>query len=219
MKNIPFILLCLALTAIYFIVTGIQYWVSDYMITELKLPEQEVFITFAIVSITGPVLGVVVGGNLTTCLGGYTSKNALLLTLITAFLCVASAAPIAFVNSFPVFVCLLWFLLFLGGSLLPGMTGIMLSTIDKQFKTAANSIANLNYNLLGYLPAPTVYGLIYDLGEGNNARAAMATLMFTPIISLLCITGAAYLLIRDDVLGYKEQALQKKKERERKEKV
>ena len=29
-------MICLALTAIYFIVTGIQYWVSDYMITELK---------------------------------------------------------------------------------------------------------------------------------------------------------------------------------------
>lgn len=213
MTNLPFIMLCLALTAIYFIVTGIQYWVSDYMITELKLPEQEVFITFAIVSITGPVLGVVVGGNVTTWLGGYGSKNALVLTMFTTIFCVGCAGPIAFVNEFSVFVTLLWFLLFLGGSMLPSMTGIMLSTIDKQFKTTANSIANLSYNLLGYLPAPSIYGLIYDSGGGGNARAAMATLMFTPIISLLCMIAAAYILIRDDVLQYKQQAQEKKAKR------
>lgn len=216
MRNLPFLMLCLALTAIYFIVTGIQYWVSDYMITELKLPEKEVFITFAIVSITGPVLGVVVGGNLTTCLGGYGSKNALMLTLFTAVFCVGSAAPIPFVNEFPVFVCLLWFLLFLGGSMLPSMTGIMLSTVDKQFKTTANSIANLSYNLLGYLPAPSIYGLIYDSGTGGNARSAMATLMFTPIISLICLIAAAYLLVRSDVLQYKKQAEEKKTKRKHK---
>lgn len=193
-------MICLALTAIYFIVTGIQYWVSDYMITELKQPESEVFVTFGIVSITGPVLGVVVGGNITTYLGGYGSKNALILTMITAVLCVGSAVPIAFIDNLVLFICLLWLLLFLGGSMLPSMTGIMLSTIDSNFKTTANSMANLSYNLLGYLPAPSVYGLIYDSGKGGNAREAMATLMFTPIVSLLCMVMAAYLLIRDDVL-------------------
>lgn len=100
--------------------------------------------------------------------------------------------------------------------MLPSMTGIMLSTIDKQFKTTANSIANLSYNLLGYLPAPSIYGLIYDSGEGGNARAAMATLMFTPIISLICMIAAAYLLIRDDVLQYKQQAQEKKAKRKNK---
>ena len=151
-------------------------------------------------SITGPVLGVVVGGNITTYLGGYGSKNALILTMITAVLCVGSAVPIAFIDNLVLFICLLWLLLFLGGSMLPSMTGIMLSTIDSNFKTTANSMANLSYNLLGYLPAPSVYGLIYDSGKGGNAREAMATLMFTPIVSLLCMVMAAYLLIRDDVL-------------------
>lgn len=175
------------------------------MITALKLPEGQVFVTFGIVSVTGPVLGVVAGGNVTTWLGGYNAKRALLLTIATAVFCVASAAPIAFVDDFPVFICLLWALLFLGGSMLPSITGIMLSTVEPQFKTSANSMANLSYNLLGYLPAPTVYGLIYDAGDGGNARHAMATLMFTPAISLVCLLGAAYLLIRHDVLHYKQQ--------------
>jgi len=200
----------MSLTFLYFIITGIQYWVSDYLITTLKVEERVVFITFAIISITGPVLGVVVGGNVTAYLGGYNSKSALILTMVVSALCVCSAAPIAFLNSFPAFVALLWFLLFFGGSILPCMTGIMLNTVDKRLKTAANSIANLSYNLLGYLPAPSVYGLIYDSGKGGNSREAMATLMFSSVFSVLFLYIGASIIIRDDVLNYKVQEQMKK---------
>ena len=47
---------------------------------------------------------------------------------------------------------------------------MMLNTVDGSQKTTANSLANLSYNLLGYLPAPFVYGAIYDAGEGGNSR-------------------------------------------------
>ena len=85
------------------------------------------------------------------------------------------------------------------------MTGIMLSTVDKQYKTIANSIANLSYNLLGYLPAPTVYGLIHDAGEGNNSRWAMGVLMFSPIISIVSLYMGAYLIMKHDILHYEIQ--------------
>lgn len=57
----------------YFVVTGIQFWFSDYMITEMGVDKSVVFTWFGIVSITGPILGVFLGGKLTTALGGYTS--------------------------------------------------------------------------------------------------------------------------------------------------
>ena len=178
---------------------------SNYLITELKQDENVVFVSFAIISITGPVLGVVVGGNVTTHLGGYNSKKALQLCIFASLLCLASAIPIPFVNSYPVFVVLLWFLLFFGGAILPCMTGIMLSTVQKEYKTIANSIANLSYNLLGYLPAPTVYGLIHDAGEGGNSRLAMMMLMFSPIISILSLYIGAYIIFKHDILHYKLQ--------------
>ena len=80
------------------------------------------------------------------------------------------------------------------------MTGIMLSTVDQNLKTTANSIANLAYNLGGYLPAPFVYGLIYDSGEGGHARTAMATLMLSPTISVVAYYLVGYFIIRDDIL-------------------
>lgn len=65
-------------------------------------------------------------------------------------------------------------------------------------------MANLSYNLIGFLPAPSVYGAVYDYGEGGNAREAMATLMFTPIFSFLFIMVAACLIIKNDTLGYRK---------------
>ena len=204
----------LALTFLYFIITGIQFWVSDYLITVLKVEKETVFTTFAVVSITGPVLGVVIGGNVTTALGGYNSEKALYLSIIISLMCVLTAAPVAFIDNFVAFIALLWFLLFFGGSVLPCMTGIMLNTVERQYKTTANSIANLSYNLLGYLPAPTIYGLIYDAGEGGNARAAMATLMSVPVLSFLFIMASAYFIVTDDVLNYKLQREIASKEKE-----
>ena len=54
--------MCSAITSLYFVVTGIQFWFSDYMITEIGVEKQKVFAWFGIVSITGPILGVFIGG-------------------------------------------------------------------------------------------------------------------------------------------------------------
>lgn len=203
-------LVLFSISFLYFIITGIQYWVSDYLLTVLKVDQETVFTSFAIISITGPVFGVIIGGNITSYLGGYNSKASLITTNMVAILCLLSAAPIAFIDNFPFFAGLLWFLLFFGGSILPCMTGIMLNTVDKHFKTTANSIANLIYNLVGYLPAPTVYGLIYDAGKGGNAREAMATLMFIPILCVVLFAMASVLIVKNDILGYKAQEEEKK---------
>ena len=58
---------------------------------------------------------------------------------------------------------------------------------------------------MGYLPSPFVYGAIYDSGDGNNSRLAMGVLMYSPIISVVTLLLAAYLINRDNVLHYREQ--------------
>lgn len=127
------------------------------------------------------------------------------MTIIIAILCCSSAVPVPFMNTFWGFIGLLWFLLFFGGYMMPSLSGMMLETIDADFKTTGNSVANLCYNLLGFLPAPSVYGLVYDYGKGGNARYAMGTLMFTPILSLVCILIAASLIFKNDTFGYKKR--------------
>ena len=194
--NPCFILLCCSLDGLYFVITGIQYWITDYLINRLNQPESTVFITFGVVSISAPILGVIVGGNITTYLGGYLTKNSLYVSCVSAFLCLCCSAPIPFIMNFYVVIVLLWFLLFFGGSILPSLTGIMLNTVDPKQKTVANSLANLSYNLLGYLPAPFLYGVIFDSGKGKNFLPAMATLMFWPLISVATLYISAIILLR-----------------------
>lgn len=120
----------MSITFLYWVLTGIQYWFSDYLITELKADQSIVFVTYGVISITGPVIGVLVGGNVISALGGYKSKKALYVTCALAFLCLACAIPIAFIDDYISVVVLLWFMLFSGGFILPSMTGIMLNTVE-----------------------------------------------------------------------------------------
>ena len=48
-KNTFFICTMLALSSLYFIVTGIQFWVSDYMREVMGLSDAEVFTSYAII--------------------------------------------------------------------------------------------------------------------------------------------------------------------------
>jgi len=42
----------------------------------------------------------------------------------------------------------------------PIMTGLILTVVKTNERTIANSMANLSYNIIGYLPSPFVYGLV-----------------------------------------------------------
>lgn len=117
-------------------------------------------ICFSITVITAPVGGLIVGGTITTKMGGFEKKNAHLMVLCVAYCALLVSFPVTIFNSFvPSFSCL-WLMLFFGGFCLPSVTGIMIASVDEKQKTTANSFANLAYNLFGYLPAPTVYGVV-----------------------------------------------------------
>jgi hypothetical protein len=59
---------------------------------------------------------------------------------------------------------------------MPVLTGIMLNTVPPSLRTLANSVANLEYNLLGYLPAPFMYGLVYELTGGEKEKSRFGLL-------------------------------------------
>jgi hypothetical protein len=73
--NCDYLKLCLGLSGLYFVVTGLQYWIPDYMTTILQGDPKLVTIYFVIISFTAPVAGVVVGGICTTYYGGYNTKK------------------------------------------------------------------------------------------------------------------------------------------------
>jgi MFS family permease len=104
---------------------------------------------------------VLIGGFVTTtCIGGYTNKRALTVCFFVALLASLSALPIPWINNLVGVIICLWLVLFFGGFIMPNLTGILLNSVPPKERAIANSVANFFYNLLGYLPAPFLYGLV-----------------------------------------------------------
>lgn len=125
--------------------------------------------------------------------GGYTNKTSQKILVLMGYLACACAFPIPFLNNFYVISVLFWLLLFFGGFILPPATGIMISSVGIFQRSQANSIANLFYNLFGYLPAPVLYGTISKATEGHppsslKARWAMIFLMFSVLPAVIALT-------------------------------
>jgi len=80
-----------------------------------------------------------------------------------AALAAVLSLPVPFLSHKYVVYALIWLVFFLGSFILPTMTGIMIVSVPDYQRTTANSIATLSYNLLGYLPAPFLYGLVSEI--------------------------------------------------------
>jgi len=73
--NPVFVGLVLAISGLYFIVTGIQYWITVYMITVLGATAEVAAIYFVFLCFTGPIIGCITGGIVTQYFGGYNSTK------------------------------------------------------------------------------------------------------------------------------------------------
>ena len=164
-----FICSVLTMSALFFIVTCVQYWSSDYMLIALEVEdEKKRLYSFSIVCLTSPTLGLIVGGFIVDKLGGYSKKSSLIFSLISALLCILPAIPLPLVNSLYLYATFLWILLFVGASLLPPIQGISIACLPKEIQGSGNSFVIFFYNLLGYLPAPFVYGFLKDYFDDKD---------------------------------------------------
>jgi hypothetical protein len=87
-------------------------------------------------------------------MGGQDSPRALPFCAVVGIIAAFVGAPFPFVNDAYMATGIIWFVLFIGGIILPLLTGVMLNQMQENQRPFANSFANLSYNLLGYAPAP-----------------------------------------------------------------
>jgi predicted permease len=149
------------------------------------MDKEVVFTTFAFLTLTAPTFGVIIGGLIVDRLGGYTSKGAFDFVLICSFFSAISGLPIPYLNNFHAVVGLLWLLLFFGGSMMPAVTGIMISSVPRNMRAVANSIAQLCSNTFGYFPSPFLYGLVVRLSGGGTSRSGLIMLMISGVFGIV----------------------------------
>lgn len=174
---------CLAITTLSFISTAVIFWAPNFAENVLKGDRAEVLTVFVTVCVTGPVLGVIIGGALVQkYAGGYEGKHASTFAVIYGGLALSCALPIKQIDNIYTFGLCLWGVLFFGGGVIPNIQGIMISSLNTDLRAPGNSISNIMQNAFGYLPAPFIYGVIYKYTKSYDQKLAFAiTLWYTGV--------------------------------------
>ena len=154
LRNPTYMFTCFALAALFFVVTGIQFWVTSYLVDVLGAPKDRVVASFAIVSITAPILGVAIGAAFVDKLGGYEGPAGIARTLkicaVFASIAAIAALSTCFVppseSAFVSVVSLISVTLFFGGGVIPSATGVLLEVAPPEARQVANANPNPNPN-------------------------------------------------------------------------
>ncbi|CDW85639.1 major facilitator superfamily protein [Stylonychia lemnae] len=208
--NPSYIFSIISMTNICFIVTGLQYWATYYMINVLNGKETQVNLLYSATVITGPAVGALSGGIFSTkFLGGYTSSKAIYFCFITFLCLIVVSIPMPYTDNIFIAMGLVWLQLFFGGAIEPNLTGIILNTVSAIERPTASSFAILFYNVFGYLPAPYFYGLLADWtaeynSEGENiSRTPIKVLMYSSTLGALSLLLAILLRRRSQLADFK----------------
>ena len=195
-----FVFLTLGLSSMFFVVSGIQYWTTLYMIQALNADPVVVIIGFVVLSTTAPISGVLAGGHVSDYYGGYKGENArtaIRLCLGFAVLAFCFAVPASFVDNIAFEFVLLWLLFFFGACLVPSASGIIVDSTHPELQSAASSLSQFMFNFGGFFLAPVVSAAFMDSFD-NKALALTWGFRFTLSFSIgaLAFMLAAFLVIQ-----------------------
>lgn len=174
----------LSMSALYFVVTGVQFWGTSYMIIALKTPVLMVQCFFIFVAATAPTSGVMFGGWYLDQKGGYKGVKqryiALKICIVFGSLGLFWAILTIFTTNFYLVVAYIWLVLFCGGATLPGCSGIAVSVVPRAYRAYSSSISLIVFNLFGYFLSVSLSGFLMQV-----CTVLYLLLMFGPVVSVI----------------------------------
>ncbi|KAH9600612.1 Major facilitator superfamily [Trypanosoma melophagium] len=186
----------LAMCSLYFVVTGLQNFVTQYLRDEpFKASMKTIMVGFGGAVVTAPVLGVITGGILLDRLGGYQCN----LRRVTTFTCIWGVAAAffsvmcIFVTSTRVFLLVISIVLFCGGAIIPPGSGTVVASVPEQLRPVGAAFSQMMYNLLGNFSGPMVCGVVADL-TGDLKYGVYTVLSFSVVglIPMVVLLRKAY---------------------------
>ena len=198
-----FIYSMLAMSILIYIITGVQYWVTDYLdaILGIKSQKDRLFL-FTIACFTAPVLGVLIGTEIKNKFCQQNMRKSLLFCSILGILGAICSIPVPITLSLFYFIIFMWLVLFFGAGIVPILTSIIINSVPEEHMASANSMTNLLTNALGYLPAPYVYGILSDI-SGDLGVLGMKVTMWISIAGMVFLCLATCVSFYDDT--YKDK--------------
>ena len=177
----------LGLICLLFILSGLQFWINDFLENTVKIIDKNERLIYFIIIILITMLGApITGGFIMQKIGGYESKNGILLPFYCCIISlIFSNLLIISINKYCVatFIC---GYLFSGCIMIASLNGIIMSSIPKEYTGSASAISNLSYNILGRLNGPNFYGLLRSF-YGKYSRIPMILLLDVKFVTLICL--------------------------------
>lgn len=196
LKKPSYLFAVYAMTNLKFIVTVLQYWVPHYMKVVLGAEENTVFFLVAGSVISATTIGALSGGIITTkFLGSYTNKRSIFLCLVMLVLLSAACLPLSFMKNEFAFIGCVWVVMFCHGFIEPIFTGILLNSVGPEEGATASSVLIFMQMILGFLPAPYIYGVLVDKypvidparGDENVSPWGMRGISFYSIFGVISL--------------------------------
>ena len=194
-----FVYSMLGMSILIYIITGVQYWVTDYLdaILGIKSQKDRLFL-FTIACFTAPVFGVLMGTGIKHLYCKQNMRKSLLFCSLLGFFACLCSIPVPITLDLFYFIIFMWLVMFFGGGIVPVLTSIIINAVPDEHSASANSISNFFSNALGYLPAPYVYGILSDI-TGDLGALGMKVTMWISIVGMLLIFLATYDSFKVDI--------------------
>lgn len=167
------------------ITTTIHFWVSDYMKNVILIKDKrEVFVIYTIISILGPLGGVICNSIVNPLIGGYEKKKASYAAILLHISEVICGMSMAFLRNKMSFLVLTLFYFLFDSSVIGIINGINISSVRPEIKATGFSIANLVTHSLCAGPGPFLYGFVNDKYKDKFLGAGMLCMMFICAIDI-----------------------------------
>jgi MFS family permease len=177
----------ISLISILLILSGLQFWINDFLENAIHILDKKERLIYFIVIILITMIGApMTGGFIMQKLGGYDSIKSIYLPF---YCCIISliCSNLLLIFSFKYIVAVLMCgYLFSGCIMISSLNGIIVSSIPKEFAGSASSISNLLYNICGRLVGPSFYGFMRGF-FGIESKLPMIILLDIKFITLICL--------------------------------
>ena len=185
-----YVLSILSISCLYYAVTGVQYWAGDYMNRVLKVHSpQKRLLYFSVICFTSPTLGVICAGYKVNKLkNGYNNIRVYDYCFFAAIFTFVNGIISAFMSKINLFIFFTWLAFFSGGAIMPILTGIIITSLPQHLRASGNSMQLFFGTLLGYLPAPYIYGVLEDFFDDGGKKSYFSNM----VVLFFCVILLGY---------------------------
>ena len=197
---------------IFFIFQIIHNFFKDYSINSLNVKnETKILYFYGFASIFGPATGSLLGGLICNKLGGYESKNSIIVPIIFGIFASVSIFLLTHITNFNAFSISLCIFFFSSGAILPTIAGYIISSIKREYKAIGSSLDMLITTLLGKLPGPIIYGFLNDYFKSSDNKLAWKITLYYFYIGFIFMLLACFAVGSQDDDEYDKENTFKKK--------